>query len=111
MSRRKKAALDVPTSDAEAIALIGIYVGEERRLRAVAEFADSEIAVIAQRRDRDIAAAAPVQSERFAAINDRPEIRALFAGAQIDEVAVNYRISGGVTPARELIITGGKGGR
>ena len=38
-------------------------------------------------------------------INDRPEIRAIFAGFAIEEVGVNYRLSGGVTPARELIIS------
>jgi DNA adenine methylase len=40
-------------------------------------------------------------------INDAPEIRALFAGFSIEEVEVNYRLSGKVTPARELIISGG----
>ncbi len=38
-------------------------------------------------------------------INDKPEIREIFAGMQLEEVGLNYRISGGVTPARELIIT------
>ena len=38
-------------------------------------------------------------------LNDTPEVRALFAGFAIEEVDVNYRISGGVTPARELIIS------
>jgi len=38
-------------------------------------------------------------------INDRPEIRTIFAGFAIEEVGVNYRLSGGVTPARELIIS------
>jgi len=40
-------------------------------------------------------------------INDTPEIRATFAGFKIEEVGVNYRLSGKVTPARELIISGG----
>lgn len=39
-------------------------------------------------------------------INDTPEIRAIFARFTLDEVAVNYRLSGKVTPARELIISG-----
>jgi DNA adenine methylase len=39
-------------------------------------------------------------------INDRPEIRAAFAGFTIEEVGLNYRVSGQVTPARELIISG-----
>lgn len=50
-----------------------------------------------------------LQGRYILSINDRPEIRALFASARIEEVGVNYRLSGGVTPARELIITGGKG--
>lgn len=39
-------------------------------------------------------------------INDTPQIRRTFAGFSIEEVGVNYRVSGGVTPARELIISG-----
>jgi phage host-nuclease inhibitor protein Gam len=68
MSRRKQPAMAVPTSDAEALALLNRYVGEERRLRGVAAFADAEIATIEQRRDADLAAAGKVQRERFAAI-------------------------------------------
>lgn len=37
-------------------------------------------------------------------INDAPDIRAVFAGFEIEEVTLDYRISGKVTPARELII-------
>ena len=39
-------------------------------------------------------------------INDTPEVRDIFGGFGIEEVQLNYRLSGGVTPARELIITG-----
>ncbi|MBV1917615.1 MAG: DNA adenine methylase [Sphingomonadaceae bacterium] len=39
-------------------------------------------------------------------LNDRPLVRDLFGRFGIEEVRVNYRISGKVTPARELIITG-----
>jgi len=39
-------------------------------------------------------------------INDRPEIRAIFAGMTIEPVELSYRVSGKVTPARELIISG-----
>jgi DNA adenine methylase len=39
-------------------------------------------------------------------INDTPEIRAIFGGFTIEEVELNYRLSGKVTPARELIISG-----
>lgn len=38
-------------------------------------------------------------------INDTPEVRAIFARFTLEEVAVNYRLSGGVTAARELIIS------
>lgn len=38
-------------------------------------------------------------------INDTPQIRAIFAGFAIEEVDLNYRVSGRVTPARELIIS------
>lgn len=38
-------------------------------------------------------------------INDTPEVRAIFARFTMEEVAVNYRLSGGVTAARELIIS------
>ena len=38
-------------------------------------------------------------------INDRPEVRAMFANFTLEPVELNYRLSGGVTPARELIIT------
>lgn len=39
-------------------------------------------------------------------INDTPEIRDIFAGLTLREVGLNYRLSGKVTAARELIITG-----
>lgn len=39
-------------------------------------------------------------------INDRPETRAMFAGFTIEPVQLSYRVSGGVTEGRELIITG-----
>lgn len=38
-------------------------------------------------------------------INDHPEVRKIFAGMAMEEVGLNYRVSGKVTPARELIIT------
>jgi len=42
-------------------------------------------------------------------INDVPEIRDLFAGFAMDEVGLRYSVSGGKgTPAKELIISGGK---
>jgi DNA adenine methylase len=39
-------------------------------------------------------------------INDVPAIRETFDGLEMEEVGLNYRISGGVTPARELIMSG-----
>ena len=38
-------------------------------------------------------------------INDTPVIREIFSGFAMEEVGLNYRISGKVTSARELIIT------
>jgi DNA adenine methylase len=40
-------------------------------------------------------------------LNDVPEIRKLFAWAEIEPVRVNYTAGGKVTEAREIIITGG----
>lgn len=37
--------------------------------------------------------------------NDTPEVRELFDRFQLEEVQLNYRLSGRVTPARELIIS------
>lgn len=42
-------------------------------------------------------------------INDVPPIRDLFSWASIEPVDLNYRISGKVTAARELVISSGKG--
>jgi DNA adenine methylase len=39
-------------------------------------------------------------------INDTPAIRRIFAAFAFEEARLNYRLSGGVTAARELIITG-----
>lgn len=38
-------------------------------------------------------------------INDVPEIRTLFAWAKVEAVELNYRVSGKVTAARELVIS------
>lgn len=40
-------------------------------------------------------------------INDVPQIRGIFAEFDIKAVGLNYQVSGKVTPARELIISGG----
>lgn len=48
-----------------------------------------------------------IEGRFIMSINDTPEIRELFAGFTIEGVGVNYRLSGKVTPARELIISGG----
>lgn len=47
-----------------------------------------------------------IQGRFIMSINDTPEIRAIFAGFAIEPVELNYRVSGTVTPARELIISG-----
>lgn len=47
-----------------------------------------------------------LQGRFILSINDTPEIREIFAGFEIEEVTLNYRLSGKVTPARELIISG-----
>lgn len=48
------------------------------------------------------------QGRFILSINDTPAIREIFAGFAMEEVGVNYRLSGGVTAARELIISGPK---
>lgn len=47
-----------------------------------------------------------LQGRFILSINDTPEIREIFAGMEMEEVGLNYRLSGKVTPARELIISG-----
>lgn len=47
-----------------------------------------------------------LQGRFILSLNDRPEVRELFAGFEMEEVCLNYRAGGGVTPARELIISG-----
>jgi len=47
-----------------------------------------------------------LQGRFILSLNDRPEVRELFAGFELEEVSLNYRASGKVTPARELIISG-----
>lgn len=39
-------------------------------------------------------------------LNDRPEVRELFAQFAIEEVTLNYGVGGGMTAAREVIISG-----
>ena len=47
-----------------------------------------------------------VEGRFIMSINDRPEIRKIFGRFAIEEVRLNYRLSGKATPARELIISG-----
>lgn len=47
-----------------------------------------------------------LQGRFILSINDTPDIREIFAGLTIEEVTLNYRLSGKVTPAKELIISG-----
>jgi DNA adenine methylase len=46
-----------------------------------------------------------IEGRFIMSINDTPEIRALFARFTIEPVELNYRLSGKVTPARELLIS------
>lgn len=56
--------------------------------------------------ERLAAALRDLKGRFILSINDVPEIRALFAWARIETVNVTYQVSQGVTPARELIVTG-----
>lgn len=55
------------------------------------------------RRLSDLLAA--IEGRFILSINDTPEIRNVFAGFTIEPVELKYRLSGKVTPARELIIS------
>jgi DNA adenine methylase len=46
-----------------------------------------------------------IEGQFILSINDTPEIRAIFARFTIEPVELKYRLSGKVTPARELIIS------
>jgi len=48
-----------------------------------------------------------IQGRFILSLNDTPEVRDLFGRFELEEVSLNYRLSGKVTPARELIISGG----
>ena len=48
---------------------------------------------------------ASIQGRFLMTINDRPETRAMFAGFVIEPVEIGYRLSGKVTPGRELIVS------
>lgn len=47
-----------------------------------------------------------IQGRFILSINDHPVVRDKFAGFAIEEVKLNYQVSGKATPARELIISG-----
>jgi DNA adenine methylase len=47
-----------------------------------------------------------LQGHFILSINDHPAVREIFAGFQMEEVSLNYRVSGKATPANELIISG-----
>ncbi len=47
-----------------------------------------------------------LQGRFILSLNDTPEVRELFGRFHLEEVQLNYRLSGRVTPACELIITG-----
>lgn len=66
MTRRKKAALDVPASEDEAITLVGSYTADEREALRLRLFADELIAATKEERDRRIAEIETRQKVRFA---------------------------------------------
>lgn len=47
-----------------------------------------------------------IQGRFILSINDHPHARKIFAGLEMEQVGLNYRLSGKATPAKELIITG-----
>lgn len=47
-----------------------------------------------------------IQGRFILSLNDRPEVREIFGRFELEEVTLNYRLSGKVTPAKELIISG-----
>ncbi len=47
-----------------------------------------------------------LQGHFILSLNNTPEVRQIFAGFAMEEVSLNYRVSGKATPARELIISG-----
>ncbi len=47
-----------------------------------------------------------IQGRFILSLNDTPEVREIFGQFEIEEVTLNYRLSGKVTPAREVIISG-----
>lgn len=49
-----------------------------------------------------------LQGRFILSLNDTPEVRELFGRFHLEEVQLNYRLSGRVTPARELLISNGR---
>lgn len=47
-----------------------------------------------------------LQGRFILSLNDRPEVREMFAGFEIEEVSLHYGAGGGQRPAKELIISG-----
>ena len=47
-----------------------------------------------------------IQGRFILSLNDTPEVREIFGQFSIEEVSLNYRVGGRVTPAREVIISG-----
>lgn len=66
MARRKKAALDVPASEEEAITLVASYSADDRETVRLRLIADEMIAGIKEERDRQMAEIEARQKLRFA---------------------------------------------
>jgi len=47
-----------------------------------------------------------LQGRFILSLNDRPEVREMFAGFEMEEVSLHYGAGGGQRPAKELIISG-----
>ncbi|WP_086733847.1 DNA adenine methylase [Erythrobacter colymbi] len=47
-----------------------------------------------------------LQGHFILSLNDRPEVREMFAGFEMEEVSLHYGAGGGQRPAKELIISG-----
>lgn len=68
MGRKKQAALAVPLSETEAVALLALYVGDDRCALKVRLHYQASIDKLEQERDSVLAAITEIQKPRFAAL-------------------------------------------
>ncbi|MGL1102765.1 hypothetical protein ACSTLM_00970, partial [Vibrio parahaemolyticus] len=62
-------------------------------------FAEDEFARLAEK-------LAGIRGRFILSLNDKPEVRALFARFKIESVELHYGVGGGQRPAKEVLITG-----